>query len=553
MGCNTKKLKFQSAYPNILTLFGIIMIVHFLSSSCVRKVSRALAFSIAASVAFANPLPQVEVSCPDELDNLVFAFLDDHSTTPIPEVVRGLRKHLIDLGFPFVQVLSVGSNSNPEIVVKSGVMGKAKTSGNEYLSETGILKKLSWDSGKPFNYGQFQSSAARLNAYRFVQVDAKLAPVRSPGGDIVVNADLSVEDSIPLTYNLGLSNDGTTNSSGWRGKAGIELMEAFSPFGSLGAVFQFDPYEFGNFKSYTLQYSHQADQLTSSIYTGFSDSEYDEIIPTQDFEIIGNGFHLGYSGSFSFEQEKVDDFALAWGVMYLNLSNEVNFSGVPVSDEDLTLIIPRLGLRGSFSHPFENGGRSYWSVGAFSDLSTSDNSELEAQREGVEKGFFGAQLSFTSFQPIEWSFLNGGLQFKYGIQFSPDALPLTMQKSLGGMHSMRGYEEREAYGDRGFNFTVEYRLNPTEADLLGLKGRFQPLFFYDTGGLESHTDSDLFDSQTELETYENSISMQSLGAGVLGNFNGVADLNFQVGVPLNATSTTSKYSPRVHLGLNLRF
>ena len=100
---------------------------------------------------------------------------------------------------------------------------------------------------------------------------------------------------------------------------------------------------------------------------------------------------------------------------------------------------------------------------------------------------------------------------------------------------------------------MEYRLNPTEADLLGLKGRFQPLFFYDTGGLESHTDSDLFDSQTELETYENSISMQSLGAGVLGNFNGVADLNFQVGVPLNATSTTSKYSPRVHLGLNLRF
>ena len=129
MGCNTKKLKFQSAYPNILTLFGIIMIVHFLSSSCARISLRALAYSIAASVAFANPLPQVEVSCPDELDNLVFAFLDDHSTTPIPEVVRGLRKHLADLGFPFVQVLSVGSKSNPEIVVKAGVMGKAKTSG----------------------------------------------------------------------------------------------------------------------------------------------------------------------------------------------------------------------------------------------------------------------------------------------------------------------------------------------------------------------------------------------------------------------------------------
>ena len=108
-----------------------------------------------------------------------------------------------------------------------GKMGKASITGNQSLSEEGLLSYLNWKSGEPFNYGSFQSSAARLNGNRFVNVDTKLAPTRGADGDVMVNAAFSVKDSTLIGFSFGFSNDGSSRSSGWRGKAGFEIWEPF--------------------------------------------------------------------------------------------------------------------------------------------------------------------------------------------------------------------------------------------------------------------------------------------------------------------------------------
>ena len=164
-----------------------------------------------------------EIDCPDNLRNVVQSFMKLNSGLSDGAMKIGLRNHLTSKGFTFAQVNVSKEGSKTFITVKQGVMGKATFEGNVHLSNTGLLSYLNWESGEGFNYSGFQSSAARLNANRFVNVDSKLSLIRGDNGDVVVNADFTVEDSVPIGLSIGFANDGTSQSSGWRSHVGLEI------------------------------------------------------------------------------------------------------------------------------------------------------------------------------------------------------------------------------------------------------------------------------------------------------------------------------------------
>ena len=90
----------------------------------------------------------------------------------------------------------------------------------------------------------------------------------------------------------------------------------------------------------------------------------------------------------------------------------------------------------------------------------------------------------------------------------------------------------------------EYSFPSEVSTVFGLEGSFQNLFFYDAGHVSN---------EGLMTSANNSIGMQSFGAGIIGNFEDTADISLQVGVPLTDTLNTRTHDARTHFSINFRF
>ena len=123
-------------------------------------------------------------------------------------------------------------------------------------------------------------------------------------------------------------------------------------------------------------------------------------------------------------------------------------------------------------------------------------------------------------------------------------MPTSLKKSLGGLSTVRGYEEREAYGDSGWNLNVDFSVNATKTSFLGIDGNLQSVLFYDAGYVSN---------ESSIAAVNDDIDMHSVGAGIVGNFENSTELLLQVGVPLVDTFNTEAHEPRTHFSINFRF
>lgn len=509
-------------------------------------------FLSALSIVLLSNLPlkagvNYRVVSPEQLKPIIFDFLEDNKKLTNVETTDRLKEHLIKHGFTFAQVSISETAGVSTLEVKPGFMGKAKVTGNEYLGEDGILDNLSWNTGDPFNYSKFYSQSSRLNKYRFVQVDSKLKPVRGHSGEIQVNADFKVKDQFPISPYIKVSNDGTDQSSGWRSTVGFEVWENFLANDRLNFSYTLDPKDASQLSSYFASYQFRHDGLSHSLYAGYSDSEYEKVASSSlNMDIAGDGFFAGYSGLLSLDADNPDSLVFSFGLSYLDLSSQIYLgsNNLLASDEDLSLLLPRVGFQGQFSNPGGLEGSSFWSIGVISDVSSSDEQELIIQNPEIKKGFYVPRISLVVVEPVNILDQNGGIKLKVDGQSSNEPLPTTLKKSIGGMASIRGYREREAYGDSGISMNFEYSIGSESMSIFGLDGNLQKVFFYDAGYVSN---------EGLMAAANDSVGMQSFGAGLLGSFEDNTDVSLQVGVPITDTLNTRSYDARTHFSINFRF
>ena len=519
------------------TLFNTLSLI--MKSFCISSVVLLL---LSISSAFGND--QLRVVSPDELKPLIYEFLEDSNDLSNAQLSKSLKDFLIQRGYTFAQVSLSKTAGVTTLEVKPGFMGKANVSGNKFLQEDGILDNLDWETGKPFNYSKFYNQTSRLNRFRFVQVDSKLKPVRGHEGEIQVNADFDVQDQYPISTYINVSNDGTEQSSGWRTKVGLEVWENFLPNDRLNLSYTLDPKDASQLSSYFASYQFGTSEFSQTLYMGYSDSKYENITQSVDMDIAGDGFFAGYSAVYPIGLIESDSLAINFGFSYLDLNSQIYLFNNSVSDEDLSLFLPRFGFQGKFSNPLGLSGDGFWSIGVISDLSGSDETELKVQNPELEKGFWVPRASLAIVEPLQLLGVRGGLKLKVDGQASSEILPISLKKSIGGMATVRGYREREAFGDTGINLNIEYSMMSEETTFFGLDGKLQNIFFYDAGYVSN---------EGSMTAIDDSTGMQSMGAGILGNFEENTDFSLQVGIPLAETLNTRMHDARTHFSINFRF
>jgi hemolysin activation/secretion protein len=449
-------------------------------------------------------------------------------------------------GYTFAIVLPTTSSAgNLTLNVLPGRTGQGAVSGNEWLTDKAILNSMSWESGRFFNYSSFQAYAANLNSNRFINVDSKLQPKRSKSQEIVVDGDFKVKDEIPLVYTASVANDGTDKSSGWRASAGVEWWMPVPEVNKATFNWLTDPDDISSLNSYSGMLSGVVeDNWNWILFAGYSESEYNDVIMPGNLDIYGEGTHAGVFVTHPLADYGYDNLTANIGFTYLDLANSISTNIATASLSKLDLFVPRIGIQGVIKDHQDIPGRSVWSLSLFTDLGSSDDKELDQQRSGSSSGFFALQGSISSMQELPGLPDDYGLFLNASAQLAADALPISLQKSIGGADSVRGYDEREAFGDHGFHLNSELRMGSYSFQGLTPEDSIQPYLFYDIGFVKS---------KISVSGSSNSTDMHSIGAGFKCQIKPAFTVGFDVGIPLVKTPDTDRNSGRVHFDLDFRF
>lgn len=535
----------ESRYANVFSSMGMALVILLILAGLPISSSAQTTGQAITQVAFTMPteLESVLKDLHGGAQGLVGSPVASSKASAFADEVSA---HLRKKGYPFATARATSNPGKPghlTVSVKAGKIGVGNVDGNAWLSSEGILKSILWTEGEVFNYGKFHAATAALNRNRFVKVDSKLRPRRTDNGEIIVDADFTVEDHVPLVFKSSIANDGVEQSSGWRASAGFEWWQPFAHNDKFGFDWLTDGESLNSFSG---QYSGSGgDNWNWLAFAGYSESEYEDLLDVGDFDILGEGFHAGFLFSRNFSLFNNSSTAFNFGLTYLDLENRVSSTGYN-SDKSLSLVVPRIGVQGTLGPSTAFRGRSFWSASLVTDAGSADDAALIAQRAGTSSGFFAGQLAYTTLQPLSFISDELSLFLNATSQIASKPLPASLQKYIGGVNTVRGYPEREASGDHGFHINSELRLRSSSGNPSSKSFSIQPFFFYDFGFVNDHDDA-------PLSASDNSTTMHSVGSGVRANIIRHFNAGLHLGVPLKDTPDTKAQEPRVHFNLDFRF
>ncbi len=488
--------------------------------------------------------------------------------TEINEFHGRLTKALHEKGYVFAKVTfptRIWSTGIFLAKVDCGPLGTITVKGNRHYSAKQIINALADQDGARFNYARVHGDLFDLNARPDLNIDAKLRPSIQDGRR-VVDADLEVEDSLPIHGALEISNTGTDDTSDWRIRSSLQHVNLTKHDDVLTVEWLTSP-DVSDVNAYSAAYFLPLDDRWSmNIYAGLSDSDIEDVLPQLD--IRGRGHFAGAQFTRVLEETPRYRTQLSLGWLYQYWENEQEIAGFTWEDRRLRLSMPSATF-GYSSRVFDSlGGRNFASITAMANFAGNYGSSTKDEFIGEGgTGFTDGDFALARFQlaRLQRFFKGEDQPGKWTVfmradgQFSGDSLPPPVRRSLGGANSVRGYEEAEVAGDNAVTATIELRTPLFSNFIPGLKKsqdfldanpeawqqhRLQFVVFSDLGWLEN---------KEPLPGVMDSETLASVGAGLRLGFTKYSQMRLDYGYPLEDTTEDTPSSGRFHLSLQVQF
>lgn len=309
-----------------------------------------------------------------------------------------------------------------------------------------------------------------LNRHPGRRVDVSVAPGETPG---TTTLDLLVTESKPwIVYAQG-SNTGTEQTSEWRERFGF----VHNQLTNNDDILSLD-YITANFQdSHTFLASYEAplfdaDRLrwrVEGLYSEFTASD----VGFADEDFIGDSWYVGGELIWNFWQQDQSFLDLVVGARWENVKveNEV----IDVTGES-DFFLPTVGLRYErFTQTASSIAEVEYEVNVpgIADTEEEDLTNLGRLNPDDDSKRLIWNLSQTFYlEPLLWPndwknpetwrtstlahefALNFRGQYAFGSRLNPQR-----QRTIGGLYSVRGYEESVVAGDTALIFTAEYRFH----------------------------------------------------------------------------------------------
>ena len=379
-----------------------------------------------------------------------------------------LEQAIIDAGYNFHRVSLPPQDLFEGTVafkVSAFSIGNISVEGNEYFDDENILRSVPvLVSGETPNTRELSRSLKLANEHA-----SKSTVLRFKEGEASdsIDAILSVEDRNPQVFFISIDNTGVTDSdTPFRSTFGYQHGNLFNRDHAVTATLTTAPEDpetttqLGlNYHIPMYQHGGSVDLLFSksnSAGTTGGDTGGGQAPGTgggQAADITGKGTVYGFfynrpmltDGSFNHEW--------SLGVQHKIFDNDIRFINAPI-DEYEVFSTP-LELRYSFKR-HAPGSSFFGSLSLLQEIG-GDDSLYNADRLEAEAGWteIRYRVSYDILFAKEWLFHIRSIG-----QFTDALLISGEQFGLGGVGTLRGFEERTITGDKGYQVTLELWMPP---------------------------------------------------------------------------------------------
>lgn len=438
---------------------------------------------ISATVASADDVPVVRFEVDAfavEGENPIDAATTDEILQPYTGAHAGvdgllaaadaLEQALAARGYGFHRVVLPPQKLNEGTVtlqVTILTLGEVSVTGNERVSEQRVRAMLpALEPGVTPNTREVGRALDFANTSPARTLYLTMREAREAGA---IDAEVRVEERRPWLLFSALNNIGTEDTGRLRLSVGAQHSDLFNRDHRFAASYTMSPDNADDVTQIGLQYQIPLyfDSSTLSVFYIHSDVDVGEV--GGFFDVSGAGDFFGIS--YSHRMLNIGNYSHGWQLSLQDRQFENQFAG------DVRKVRSRpfmVGYDGAYRttrarYAFYVNFAKNVTNGAHND----DRAYLDSPRVGAEASWealrFGGSVTF--FLPRQWM-----VRTLVDAQLADEPLIAGEQFGVGGMSSVRGFEEREIAGDSGYRGSLEIWSPP--ADFIpGLRA----LFFYDIG------------------------------------------------------------------------
>lgn len=514
-------------------VFSLLMLVVMPAQS--MEGPPALQFDVVRyEVTGANPLR------PEVISKVLKPFLGRHHgldglSAAVDELERKLKKE----GYSFHRVI-LQPQSLAQGIVKLKViefpLGKLTVKGQKYFSESNIRRSLPMlVEGEAPNTRLLNQSLMVANDHPDKSLQMIFKEGEKPG---TIDIGLNVADKSPHTSYVLLNNTGTSETGDYRLGLGYQYSNLFDKDHIASINYSTSIEESDNVSQWVLSYSMpfytNGDQL--AVYYSDSEVKTTESLGSIDLDITGAGTVLGARYMYSFkkvkgfrqklffglDQKKFDNVILA-GVVEAAGTNKLESGPISVEYEV---------SKSQSKTPFIFAISYYYNL--IDDQDAYDKEIRQPSNVAPDTGWSLIRYRGQYDLPIS-SWL---LRFRLNGQVASEPLISGEQFGIGGVQSVRGYDERVVLGDKGYSLNLEW-WNTTDQQKL------RWLVFYDLG--EASYEESLCD------TCEDKQSVSSFGLGMRWSWKRYFNLSADLAQVQEDFDETKSGDTKLHVSMTYQF
>lgn len=458
-----------------------------------------------------NPLSDSETQAVFEY------YLGDHyGLEGIQQAAASFEEKLRDSGFAFYQV-NLAPQKLQEGTIKLQLIqlkiDKVEIEGNHFFNNENLTRNI-----PSLKKGETPNTRILSRAINMADVQPskslKLQFSESDTGG-AINAKLKVEDLKTHFAFVSVNNTGNDETGDFRLTGGYQWTNLFNRDHNLSLSYTTSPSDFSAVKQFGASYTIPFYEVGGQLNLFLARSDVDSGIVAQGLSVSGAGTIALIHYKHTFLQSGAYKQQLDVGLDHKLFENEVGFFGAQISGSGEVL-----------SRPFSLAYIGFWQgAGKSLNFNIAPHINLSGGSNNTDADYDNLRAGATA----DWSLIRFGFgydqlisenyffRFSVSGQQSSDRLISGEQFGIGGIYSVRGFDERTLIGDSGYQANFELWL-PSFSQL-----SIRPLVFIDYGHVNLNT-------PLLSETPE--IDIASIGAGLRWNtinkFNVVFDIAYVV-------------------------
>ena len=473
----------------------------------------------------------------------------------IQRAVAAVQELYVASGFVAVQVIVPQQDISAGIVrlrVIEPRVGKVDVIGNQYFDLANIRNSMpALREGQTPNLRAIGASIrlanesyAKQTQITFKQTDA---PESATQASDLIDATVRVADVNPIRNIVTLDNTGTAQTGQYRIGYAFQHANLFNLDHVLTAQYITSPDHVKDVSILSANYRIPFYSVSGLLDLSASYSNVNSgniATPAGNYAISGSGNVLGVKYTYLLPRFGEWDHRVSAGLDYRYIKNNVSFAGANTS------LIPDLVARPvtlSYAGFSREGTREWRANVSFSKniAGGEKNSTAAYQAPG---GRAGATADFSVWRynvflrqmlPADWQ-----AQWQLNGQYTSNALISGEQFGIGGVDSVRGFNEREVLNDRGYRTSLELQ-GPNlgkafESDQLQLR----PAVFYDAGWVQRNR---------PLPGEQTHTAISSAGVGLRANFGSNLQARVDYAAVLEGGGVRKSGDRKLHASVLLTF